>query len=90
MTPKERSAMQQALEALKKAREMIGYPANMVLYDEELALREALEQPEQRKWVEPSDELLNDILMKYTKTELYKDDLGAFRAVLRLAKELNA
>ena len=35
-------AARQALEALKKARGMIGYPANMVLYGEELTLREAL------------------------------------------------
>ena len=35
-------AARQALEALEEAREMIGYPANMVLYGEELALREAL------------------------------------------------
>ena len=53
----------------------------------------AQEQAEQeqvkRKWVEPSDELLNDILMRYAKTELYRDDFGAFRAVLKLAKELN-
>ena len=42
-----------------------------------------------REWVEPSDELLNDILMRYTKTEFYKDDLCVFRAVLKLAKELN-
>ena len=54
MTPKERAAMQQALGALKKAREMIGYPANMVLYGEELALREALAEQAEREpvaWV---------------------------------------
>ena len=39
-------AARQALEALEEAREMIGYPANMVLYEEELALREALAEQE--------------------------------------------
>lgn len=56
MTPKERAAMQPsqqavaamrlALEALEEAREMIGYPANMVLYEKELALRSALAESE--------------------------------------------
>ena len=52
-------------------------------------VKQAEQEPVKRKWVEPSDELLNDILMRYAKTELYRDDFGAFRAVLKLAKELN-
>lgn len=94
MTPKERAAMQQALEALERASAIMDSSAQQRQDDAITALREVLaEQAEQeqvkRKWVEPSDELLNDILMRYAKTELYRDDFGAFRAVLKLAKELN-
>lgn len=50
----EKAVIEQALEALEEAREMIGYPANMVLYEEELALREALDPELQfvRDWNE--------------------------------------